>query len=667
MVTHNFRIGNPMDISNTTKDEVRYQHRGYGKYVEIAALFGWGALESYYHQVNLDYVNGVPPGPLGEIDDRMLKLSIAAGADLRPLIHFWGVHPQDSAALAQAINSNNLQPSPLIFNRLMHYKSIIPMDNAQFNQHALVFFNGPVPPGGNPDYGNGWYNVWLPLYNNSHGDSAVVALQKIIDTYFPDGRAYLICGSHVINDSLGNNNGMVDYNDPILLSLTMKNAGTVAASNVMVTLSSADAYITINDATENFGTIAANDSVTIPSGFKFTVAGNIPDNHMVSFDVGASDGTNSWSTTMNLIAHAPLFQVGSMTISDPAGNSNGRLDPGETAEVTITATNTGSSAAGNSIAMLNSSNGFIIINTPQVDLGNVLPGVPVTATFSLTVDPSAPFGSTSDLNYSVVSGQYSAMKTFSVKIGLVLEDFESGGFTHFSWIQGGDQPWTITGVSPFEGTYSAKSGTITHNQKSDLSQQMTVTIADSISFYLKTSSESGYDYLKFFIDATMAGQWAGETAWTKVTFPVSAGSHTVKWEYIKDGSVSSGSDCAWIDYIVFPASATMAASVTGAVTYANTVNSALAGLTIKLKNSGGTTVGTTTTNAAGNYTFIAVPSGYYTLQVTTTKPWGGVSASDALLFRKHIASISLLTGIFLASGDVNASGSLTSADVLLIK
>jgi hypothetical protein len=107
--------------------------------------------------------------------------------DLRPLIHFWGVHPKDSAVLAQAIISNNLPPSPLICNRLMHYQSIIPMDSAQFSQHALAYFNGPVPPGGDPDYENGWYNVWLPLYNNSHGDSAVAALQHIIDSYFPNG------------------------------------------------------------------------------------------------------------------------------------------------------------------------------------------------------------------------------------------------------------------------------------------------------------------------------------------------------------------------------------------------------------------------------------------------------------------------------------------------
>ena len=116
-----------------------------------------------------------------------LEESLAAGFDLRPLIHFWGVHPQDSAALALAIATNNLLPSVLICNRLEHYQSIIPMDNAEFAAHSQVFFNGPVPPGGNPDYGNGWYNVWLPLYGNLHGDSAEIAMQNIIDVYFPNG------------------------------------------------------------------------------------------------------------------------------------------------------------------------------------------------------------------------------------------------------------------------------------------------------------------------------------------------------------------------------------------------------------------------------------------------------------------------------------------------
>jgi hypothetical protein len=295
------------------------------------------------------------------------------------------------------------------------------------------------------------------------------------------------------------------------------------------------------------------------------------------------------------------------------------------------------------------------------------PNIPKTAVYNITVDPSAPIGTLIDFNFSVVADQYSAEKTFNAKIGLIVEDFESGGFTQYAWTQGGNQPWSVTNVDPYEGLYSAKSGTITHSQKSDLSLQMNVTNPDSISFYYKTSSETGYDYLKFFLDGTNIGQWSGETPWTKASYPVAAGNHTFKWEYMKDGSVSNGSDCGWIDYIVFPAAAPAAASVTGTITYANTVNTPLNGLTVKLKNSGGTVIGTTTTNATGNYTFTSVPAGNYTLEATTTKPWNGVTATDVLLYRKHIANIALLTGIYLASGDVNASGSLTAADVLLIK
>jgi hypothetical protein len=196
--------------------------------------------------------------------------------------------------------------------------------------------------------------------------------------------------------------------------------------------------------------------------------------------------------------------------------------------------------------------------------------------------------------------------------------------------------------------------------------QRNVTIPDSISFYLKTSSESGYDYLKFFIDATMIEQWAGETPWTRAAYPVTVGNHTFKWEYYKDGSVVSGSDAVWLDFIQLPTTIVTGVAVSGTVTYANVANTPLGGLTVKLKN-GATVFGTTTTNASGAYNFPVVPAGNYTYEVTTTKPWDGVTAADVLLYRKHIASIQPLTGIYLASGDVNASGTLSAADVLLIK
>jgi len=108
-------------------------------------------------------------------------------------------------------------------------------------------------------------------------------------------------------------------------------------------------------------------------------------------------------------------------------------------------------------------------------------------------------------------------------------------------------------------------------------------------------------------------------------------------------------------------------SLSGTITYPNTASTPLSGITLNLKNSSGTVIATATSNASGSYSFANLANGTYTLEPSTTKTWGGVSAADVLLYKKHIANVSFLTGIFLASGDVNASNSLTAADVLLIK
>ncbi|MEI6408237.1 MAG: M60 family metallopeptidase, partial [Bacteroidota bacterium] len=187
MVTPNFRAGNPMDISNTTKDEVRYQQRGYAKYVEMAALFGWEMIDSFYRKENLDYIAQTPIDSLPEVDSRILRFSRTAGADLRPLIHFWGVQPQNAAVLKEAITAENLQASKLICDRLTHYKAILPADNAEFLAHANAFFGGSIPPGGDPDYGSGWYNIWKDQYDSTLGTLGKQAMQNIIDLYFPNG------------------------------------------------------------------------------------------------------------------------------------------------------------------------------------------------------------------------------------------------------------------------------------------------------------------------------------------------------------------------------------------------------------------------------------------------------------------------------------------------
>ncbi|MBK6964736.1 MAG: carboxypeptidase regulatory-like domain-containing protein [Bacteroidales bacterium] len=129
--------------------------------------------------------------------------------------------------------------------------------------------------------------------------------------------------------------------------------------------------------------------------------------------------------------------------------------------------------------------------------------------------------------------------------------FETGAF-ETAWAFGGNAPWTITTVSPYDGLYCAKSGAIGNSQSSEMSIELNLSSAGTVSFFRKVSSESSYDFLRFYIDNVQQGQWSGEIGWGEASYAVSAGLHTFKWSYSKDVSVVSGSDCAWVDYIVFP-------------------------------------------------------------------------------------------------------------------
>jgi hypothetical protein len=131
------------------------------------------------------------------------------------------------------------------------------------------------------------------------------------------------------------------------------------------------------------------------------------------------------------------------------------------------------------------------------------------------------------------------------------DDFESGTLTHLGWVTSGNQPWVIESTNVAAGHYAARSGAIGNNQRSSLS--LTTDFLEGLgSFDYRVSSESGFDFLQFFIDGRLVHQWSGEAGWTTFTFPVSAGYHTLEWTYAKDPGGSAGFDAAFIDNVSLP-------------------------------------------------------------------------------------------------------------------
>lgn len=196
MITESFRKGQSRNTTNKPGDEVKYQHRGYGHYADIAKLFGWEPLLKFAAEDHENYRNGkgYPSDPNKDpVDNRVLRFSIAAGADLRPLFQFWGIYAEDEDALAKAIKKNDLESSPAVYERLKHYRTLLPKSSSEFKKHALIMYPRCEEPGRslmerNKMFGHGWFHEWLDIYDSSHGEAGLAALDKIIETYFPDAK-----------------------------------------------------------------------------------------------------------------------------------------------------------------------------------------------------------------------------------------------------------------------------------------------------------------------------------------------------------------------------------------------------------------------------------------------------------------------------------------------
>lgn len=375
-------------------------------------------------------------------------------------------------------------------------------------------------------------------------------------TVIPAGPTYVHYLSHNLNDNLGNNNGQIDFDETLTMDLVLENIGTNQADNVTATLTTSDPYITITDNSAIFGSIGSNATSTVANAFGFDVSDNIPDQHAIEFDLEISWDGETASSVIYETANAPALEPGLISINDAVGgNGNGLPDPGETIEILIAVTNAGHCACANTLSTLECNSSYGTVTNSASNLGSLAANETKTASFTLDIDETTPEGSVLDLIFNVESGNYSAQNLYSIAVGLVVEDFESGDFSMYNWEFGGTANWTITSQNPYEGSYSAKSGTISHNQQSELKLDVDVQAGDDVSFYLKVSSEESYDYLRFYIDDNEQDAWAGEVSWQQASFAVPAGVHTLKWVYDKDGSVSSGSDCAWLDYIVLPGAA----------------------------------------------------------------------------------------------------------------
>ncbi len=125
--------------------------------------------------------------------------------------------------------------------------------------------------------------------------------------------------------------------------------------------------------------------------------------------------------------------------------------------------------------------------------------------------------------------------------------------TSLTWSTGGNGSWDAQTVTTHDGVDAAKSGAISHSQTTWL--QTMVTGPGTLTFWWKVSCEDdssdNFDFLAFEVDGLEEYRIDGEVNWQQKSIILSSGTHTVTWYYFKDDSVSGGSDCGWLDQMVW--------------------------------------------------------------------------------------------------------------------
>jgi predicted outer membrane repeat protein len=116
---------------------------------------------------------------------------------------------------------------------------------------------------------------------------------------------------------------------------------------------------------------------------------------------------------------------------------------------------------------------------------------------------------------------------------------------------GGNATWFAQTAVTHDGSSAVQSGVIGHSASSWFSTS--VQGEGTLTFWWSVSSSSG-DYLRFYIDGVLqTGSISGTSgAWAQKNFVIStSGQHTLKWAYEKDSYTVAGSDCGWVDEILW--------------------------------------------------------------------------------------------------------------------
>lgn len=309
-------------------------------------------------------------------------------------------------------------------------------------------------------------------------------------------------------------------------------AGTIYADNFSA---SSGTSVTMTSAV-----VQPNDSVLLsgsvyPNGLATSVV----------FDVATDSQFLEFRTSEPTLIAAT---ASNMAISTTMEN----LTPGKAYWARTRATNSSGVITGNVLSFatppytlsVNQTSGVVTTSSPPQA------SYPLGATVTLTATPptgaafvnwSGSASGTQNPLTVVMDGNKTITANFTVSIA------DAADAPDLTFTTGGTKGWFGQTTTTHDGIDAIQSGDIGNSQQSWF--QTTVTGPGTLSYWARVSSEST-DVLEVGIDGlTPRDRIGGLVNWQKKTYEIESGSHTIRWNYVKDFIDDGGADTAWVDGI----------------------------------------------------------------------------------------------------------------------
>jgi hypothetical protein len=223
----------------------------------------------------------------------------------------------------------------------------------------------------------------------------------------------------------GNGDSILNPGETVKIPTWVKNWGQQAANSVTSKLRTHDANAQITDSAKTFGTINAGDSsCTGDNGFGLQVNSGLANGYAIACSLYCKDALDStWVSIVTFFVGTPVLAKQAVTVVDTAhgGNSNGRIDPNETADLMVRIGNTGMGHGYNCHAVLRSGDVRFTVSDSTANYGLIHKGDSASNAADLftvyadgTIPPETPISCT--LHY-YADGGYVRAEPFTIIVG----------------------------------------------------------------------------------------------------------------------------------------------------------------------------------------------------------------------------------------------------------